>query len=372
MSTATKDFYKTLGVSEKANQGTIKKAYRKLAKKYHPDANPGGAKVHGRFKGVGEAYGVLSDPEKRKQYDKMRRLSSFGFGRMRQAPRGKAGQPSGGGFSVEDLQGFGGLGDIFNSIFDRESRSPGQDKSRGPLKGQSVEYPVEISFRTAVRGGKIPINVPITEECVTCGGSGAMPRTKTRGCMECKGSGAISFGQGGFAVNRPCPACLGRGLVPEVPCRSCGGSGTVRQTRSMKVTVPKGVETGSKLRISGGGERGAQGGKPGDLIITFKVQSHEFFRREGLDIHVMVPINLAQATLGSKMGVKTVDGKKVHLRIPPGTQSGTKFHIKGQGIQKDGRVGDQYVEVTVDIPETLTDEQRRRMEDFAVSSGLEH
>ena len=370
MSTATKDFYKTLGVSEKASQGEIKKAYRTLAKKHHPDANRG--KVTGRFKAVGEAYGVLSDPEKRKQYDQMRRLSSFGFGRSRQAPRGGTGQPQGGGFSFEDLQGFGGLGDIFSSIFDREAKSTGGEKSKGPLKGRNVEYLVEISFRTAVRGGKISIDVPITEECATCAGSGAKPGTGTKRCAECKGGGTISFGQGGFTVNRPCPACLGRGSVPEAPCTSCGGSGTVRQTRSIKVTVPKGVETGKKLKIPGRGERGVQGGKPGDLIITFQVKPHAFFRRDGLDIHVTVPINLAQATLGSKMGVKTVDGKKVHLRIPPGTQSGTKFRVRGQGIQRDGRVGDQYVEVTVGIPDTLTDEQRQAMEDFAVSSGLKH
>jgi molecular chaperone DnaJ len=378
VSTATKDFYRTLGVPEKASQDEIKKAYRTLAKKYHPDANRTDKKAAGRFKGVGEAYGVLSDPEKRKQYDQMRRLSSFGFGRTRQPSRGAGppprggGQAPGGGFSFEDLQGFGGLGDIFTSIFDREPKSAREEQSRGPLTGRNVEYLVEISFRTAVRGGKISIEVPITEECATCSGSGATPGTGTKRCTECKGSGAISFGQGGFAVNRPCPACLGRGSVPEKPCRSCGGSGTVRQTRSIKVTVPRGVESGSKLKIPGGGERGVKGGKPGDLIITFKIKPHDFFRREGLDIHVTVPINLAQATLGSRMGVKTVDGKKVRFRIPPGTQSGTKFRIRGQGIQTDGRVGDQYVEVTVGIPETLTDDQRQAMEAFADSSGLKH
>ena len=371
MATGTKDFYKTLGVSEKAKPAEIKAAYRKLAKKYHPDANSGDGKATERFKGVGEAYAVLSDPEKRKQYDQMRSIPSFGFGRGRGAPRGQ-GPESGGGFSFEDLQGFGGLGDIFSSIFDRRPKPGSPEKGKGPAKGLSVEYLVEISFLTAAEGSKISIDVPITEECATCGGSGASPGTGTKRCGECKGTGAISFGQGGFAVNRPCPACLGRGQVPESPCKACGGSGTVRQNRRLKITVPKGVESGSKVRVSGRGERGSRGGQAGDLIITFKVKPHKFFRREGLNIHVTVPINLAQATLGSKMAVKTVYGKKVHLRIPPGTQSGTKLRIRGQGIQKGERVGDQIVEVDVAIPETLTDEQRQVMEEFASSSGLKH
>ena len=373
MSTATKDFYKTLGVSEKAKQDEIKKTYRKLAKKYHPDANASNPKAAERFKEIGEAYSVLSDPEKRKQYDNMRRLGSFGFGRGREAPKsGAPGPQPGGGFSFEDLQGFGGLGDIFTSIFDRGAKGTDDRRPTGPRKGQNVEYVVEISFKTAVQGGKISIDVPITEGCATCGGTGASPGTGTKSCTECSGTGAISFGQGGFAIDRPCPACFGRGRIPESPCKSCAGSGSVRQDRRIQITVPRGVESGQKIRATGQGERGSQGGKPGDLVITFKVKPDDFFSRTGLDIHVTVPINLVQATLGSKMAVRTVDGKKVHLRIPPGTQSGTKFRIRGQGVEKGGRVGDQYVEVSVAIPEELTDEQQKAMEDFASSSGLKH
>ena len=370
MATRTKDFYKTLGVSEKASQAEIKSAYRTLAKKYHPDARPG-AKAAGRFKGIGEAYSVLSDPERRKHYDQMRRIPNLGFGRGRGAPKG-SGSGTGGGFSFEDLEGFGGLGDIFSSIFDRRPKSAASETNRGPAKGRSIEYSVEISFLTAAKGGKISIDVPITEECATCGGSGTLPGTKTQKCGECNGTGAISFGQGGFAVNRPCPACFGRGQIPESPCKACSGSGTVRQNRRFKITVPKGVEAGSKVRLSGKGERGSRGGKPGDLLITFKVRPHDFFRREGLNIHVTIQVNLVQATLGSKMAVRTVYGKKVHLRIPPGTQSGTKLRVRGHGIQKGERVGDQIVEVEVVIPETLTDEQRQAMEEFASSSGLKH
>lgn len=370
MATGTKDFYKTLGVSEKASQAEIKSAYRTLAKKYHPDARPG-AKAAGRFKGIGEAYSVLSDPGKRKHYDRIRRLPNLGFGRGRGASRA-SGAEADGGFSFEDLEGFGGLGDIFSSLFDRRGKPGGKETQRGPEKGRSVEYVVEISFLTAARGGKISIEVPITEECATCGGSGASPGTRTEKCGECKGTGAISFGQGGFAVNRPCPACFGRGKIPKSPCKACGGSGMVRQNRRFKITVPKGVEAGSKVRLSGKGERGSGGGRPGDLVIIFKIKPHGFFRREGLDIHVRVPVNLAQATLGSKMAIKTVYGKKVRLRIPPGTQSGTKLRIRGHGIERGERVGDQIVEVEVAIPETLTDEQRQAMEEFASSSGLKH
>jgi molecular chaperone DnaJ len=371
VATGTKDFYKTLSVSEKASQAEIKSAYRTLAKKYHPDAKPGDAQADERFKGIGEAYAVLSDPEKRKHYDQIRRVPNLGFGRGRGAPRGP-GADGGEGLSLEDLGGFGGLGDIFSSIFDRRPKSPEPERRRGPAKGRSIEYMVEISFSTAAKGGKISIDVPITEECATCGGSGTSPGTETRQCGECKGSGAISFGQGGFAVNRPCPACFGRGQIPESPCKPCSGSGTVRQNRRFKITVPKGVESGGKVRLSGKGERGSRGGQPGDLIITFKVAPHDFFRREGLDVHVKIPVNLAQATLGSKMAVRTVYGKKVHLQIPPGTQSGTKLRVRGQGIEKGERVGDQIVEVEVVIPETLTDDQRQAMEEFASSSGLKH
>ena len=378
MTTATKDYYEILGVSSKAKAGEIKKAYRRLAKQYHPDANPDNPKAADRFKEIGEAYSVLSDDEKRKHYDQMRRLGALGFGRGGTGARGPfsgaGGQTTGGwsgDFSFEDLSGFGGISDLFSSIFDRgKEKAPG--RGPGPEQGKNVEYVVEIGFETAVRGGKISISVPITEDCATCGGDGAAPGTDLRDCAECRGSGTISFGQGGFAVKRPCPACFGRGRIPQKPCKSCGGGGTVRQSRKIQVVVPAGVETGSKVRLSGQGERGSDGGKAGDLVISFKVKSHRFFTREGLDIHVRIPINIVQATLGSKVKVSTLTGKKVVLRIPAGTQSGTKFRIRGQGIEKGGRVGDQYVEVTVDVPDKLSEEEQKMMEAFAESTGLRH
>lgn len=371
-----KDFYEVLGVSEKATPDEIKKAYRKLAKQYHPDANRDDPRAADRFKEVGEAYAVLSDAEKRKQYDQMRRLGAFGFGR-RSGP-GPAGPRPGSpgtteGFSFEDLQGFGGIGDLFSSIFDLGGRrEKGGPRKAGPRKGDDVEYVVEVPFETAVAGGKISIDVPITEECATCSGSGAAPGSALVGCKECGGSGTVSFGQQGFAVKRPCPACFGRGRIPETPCPSCRGRGTVRQHRKIQVTVPKGTDTGTRVRLSGQGERGASGGPPGDLIISFKVVPHRFFRREGLDIHVTVPINIVQATLGSKIRVRTVTGKRIVLRIPEGTQSGTRFRIRGQGVEKGERVGDQIVEVRVEVPAKLSPEEEEAMARFAEASGLKH
>ncbi len=370
MTTTAKDFYEILGVPEKADQDEIRKAYRALAKKYHPDANPGDASAAERFKEIGEAYGVLSNQEKRKKYDQMRRFGGFDFRTPGGGPGGfSARGPGAGGFSFEDL---GGLGDIFSSIFDRGRGTRGPAGPQGPIRGDDVEYVVEVSFKTAVRGGKISINVPITEECATCSGSGARPGTGLSVCSECQGTGTVSFGQGGFAVNRPCPACLGRGQVPETPCTSCGGAGAVRQQRKLQVSVPEGTETGSKLRLTGQGERGRLGGEPGDLLLTFQVKPHRFFRQVGSDIHVTVPINVAQAILGSKIRVKTVDGRHVVLRIPPGTQSGTKFRIRGQGVSKKGRKGNQYVEVKVEVPEGVSEQGRERIKEFAEASNLRY
>jgi molecular chaperone DnaJ len=382
MAGAGKDFYKILGVREKADADEIKKAYRKLAKENHPDANQGNPKAAERFKEIGSAYAVLSDPKKRKQYDQMRRMGSLGFG----PGRGGGQQQRGGGpgadpgFSFDDFQGgFGNISDLFSSLFDmgKEKAPPGaRPPGAGPKsirqKGDNVEYVVEIPFLIAANGGKISVDVAITEDCTTCGGDGAKPGTEVKRCEECNGTGNVSFGQGGFAVKRPCPACLGKGQRPETPCASCSGRGAVRQHRKISINVRPGVETGSKVRLSGQGERGRRGGPPGDLIISYKVKSHNFFRREGLDIHVRIPINIVQATLGSKIRVKTISGKKVVLNIPKGTQSGTKFRVRGQGIAKGDRMGDQYVEVVVSVPEKLSDEERAMMEEFAEVTGLKH
>ena len=361
---AAKDFYQVLGVSDTASQGEIKKAYRRLAKQYHPDANPNNTAAADRFKEISEAHSVLSDADKRKQYDQMRRLGAFDGGPRRSSggPR-PAGAPGDVGAEGFDFGDFGGLGDIFSSIFGRGGR-------QAEPKAESLEAVVEVPFRVAALGGKLTVTIPVTEPCPTCSGSGGAPGATWSTCPECNGRGTISFGQGGFAVNRPCPQCRGRGRIPSQQCPTCRGAGDVRTERRVVITVPPATETGSRIRLRGQGESSQPGGTPGDLIITFQVQPDRFFRREGLDIICEVPLNVAQVTLGTRLRVRTLDGKKVMLRIPPGTQPGRKFRIKGQGLEKNGRRGDQLVGVQVTVPNELTQEQQDLMKKFAESAGM--
>jgi molecular chaperone DnaJ len=375
----TKDFYATLGVSSSASQDEIKKAYRKLAKKNHPDANANDPKAAERFKEISEANNVLSDPAKRKQYDEMRRLGAFdggGFGGFGGGARSSRGAGARGGaqsinFEDFDIGGLGGLGDLFSSMFGGgETRQT--SRSRGPEKGQTVEANLDIPFRTAARGGKVPIELEVSEECPTCHGSGAAPGAQLTTCPECNGRGVVSFGQGGFAVNRPCPVCLGKGQVPTEPCPTCRGSGEVRARRKVLVNVPPGVDTGSKIRLKGQGGKGNANGPPGDLVITFNVLPDKFYKRDGLDVIATVPLNIAQATLGTKISVRTLDGKKVAIKIPPGTPSGKRFRVRGQGIQKGEKKGDLIVEVSIQVPEKLSEEQERMMKEFAESGGMKY
>ena len=375
----SKDFYAVLGVGSSASQDEIKKAYRKLAKKYHPDANASDAKAGERFKEISEANNVLSDPAKRKQYDEMRRLGAFdggGFGGFGGGARSARGAGARGGtqninFQEFDIGGLGGLGDLFSSMFGGgETRQT--SRARGPEKGQTVEAALDIPFRTAARGGRVPIELEVSEECSTCHGSGAAPGAQLKICPECDGRGVISFGQGGFAVNRPCPVCLGKGQVPTEPCPTCRGSGEVRARRKVLVNVPAGVDTGSKIRLKGQGGKGTSNGPPGDLVITFNVLPDKFYRRDGLDVIATVPLNIAQATLGTKISVRTLDGKKVAIKIPPGTPSGKRFRVRGQGIQKGDKKGDLIVEVSIEVPEKLSEDQERMMKEFAESGGMKY
>lgn len=385
----TKDFYAVLGVSASATQDEIKKAYRKLAKRYHPDANANDPKAAERFKEVSEAYTVIGDAEKRKQYDEMRRLGAFGgFGEggpFRGGPRPGAGgqRPGAGGgsgagagagssfrFEDFDVGGLGGLGDLFSSMFGNGAR--GGSRAAGPERGQSVEASVEVPFRTAALGGKVPVDLEVNEPCPTCHGTGGAPGATFKQCPECSGRGVVSLGQGGFAVTRTCPVCLGRGRVPSQPCPTCNGVGEVRSRKRVLITVPAGTDSGGKVRLRGQGGKGAEGGVPGDLIITFQVQPDRFFRREGLDVIATVPLNIAQATLGSRISVRTLSGKKVTVRIPEGTPAGKRFRVPGQGIQKENRTGDLIVEVTINVPDHLTEEQQRMMREFAAAGGMKY
>jgi molecular chaperone DnaJ len=370
---AQKDFYAVLGVSASATADEIKKQYRRLAKQYHPDTNKGEAKSADRFKEISEAYNVLGDAEKRKQYDEMRRLGAFDPFTSRS--RGGAGPRPGGGASQAggprvddfDVGGFGGLGDIFSSMFGG-GRS---QRPSGPEKGQSVETTLEVPFRIAAVGGKVPIELEVNEECGTCGGSGAAKGARMQPCGECGGRGTISFGQGSFAVNRPCPLCLGKGTVPTEKCSACNGAGASRSHKKVLITVPEGTESGSKIRLKGQGGRGMRGGPNGDILITFQVREDPAWERDGLDLIVQAPVNIAQATLGSKVSVHTIDEKKVTIALPKGTPSGKRFRVRGQGITKEGKTGDLLVEIQVVVPETLTAEQERLMRQFAAAGKLE-
>lgn len=367
-----KDYYKTLGVPDSANADVIKRAYRKLAKKYHPDANLADKSAGERFKEITEAYSVLSDVEKRKQYDRLRKYGAFAGmtgGSRGGAPRGGTGNRAE-EFSAQDLGGMGGLGglgDLFSSIF-----GGGEERARREER-ESVETVVTIPFRVAALGGKVPISVPVVEACATCGGSGAAPGATQSVCAECKGSGQVSFGYGGFAVKRPCPACRGKGRIPSQRCPTCAGVGDVRTEKRLMIEVPPGTDAGTRMRLKGQGPRAAgAGGASGDMLISFQIEPDRFFSRDGLDITCTIPINVVQATVGTKLKVRTIDGKHVVLRIPPGTQPGRKFRIRGQGIEKTGSRGDQIVEVAIEVPAKLTAEQEQKLKDFADAAGLKY
>jgi molecular chaperone DnaJ len=380
----TKDFYAVLGVSSSAKQDEIKKQYRRLAAKHHPDKNPNDPKSAERFKEISEAYTVLGDPDKRKQYDEMSRLGAFtGFGGARSGSRPSGGARSSGGapggsreqdfrFQDFDIGGIGGLGDLFASMFGGGNEKPGGARPRGDQRGQTVETTLEVPFRVAAVGDKVSVELEVNEECDVCNGSGAAPGATLKVCPECNGRGVISFGQGGFAVNRPCPMCLGRGQIPSERCPKCGGAGEVRNRKKVMITVPAGSDTGAKIRLKGQGGRGSAGAPPGDLVITLQVQPDRFYKREGLDLIATVPINIAQATLGSKISVKTLDGKRVAIKIPAGTASGRRFRVRGQGIEKDGQRGDLIIEVQISVPDHLSEEQERMMREFAEAGGLKY
>lgn len=364
---ASKNYYQTLGVSASATADEIKKAYRQLAKKYHPDANPDNSQAAERFKEISEAYSVLSNAEQRKKYDMMRKLGAFtgsgGFGGATRSPGGAETGTRYEEFDFGNLGGFGGIGDFFSSVF-------GKGKKSAPV--EPIEKVVEIPFETAVLGGKVGVTIGVSEACPACGGSGAAPGAKISQCGECSGRGTVSFGQGSFAVNRPCPACRGRGAIPTSFCPRCVGRGEVDINKRLNVTVPTATRSGTKVRLKGQGQRHPTGGASGDLLVTFQVKPDRFFQRDGMDLICTVPINFVQAMLGTKVKVRTIDGKKVILRIPPGTQSGKRFRIKGLGVEKNGKRGDQFVEVTIEVPEKVDESQQQVLKDLAGSLGLKY
>lgn len=361
-----KDLYEILGVGKNAGPDELKRAYRKLAKKYHPDANPGNKVAEEKFKEISQAYDVLSDPAKKKQYDQMKDAAfSFDFGGG--GPRGGGGAR---GFSAQDYGGFGDLGDLFSQFFDRGTYA--RRERYGPRRGEDLTFEIEVPFEEAIKGGRRTISIPREEPCDACGGTGARAGSSVSACPECGGAGTVSISQGGFAFSRPCPRCYGRGQIIQQPCPACAGQGVTTRHRRITVKVPPGVDNGSKVRIAGQGEPGPAGGPPGDLILVVRLGTHHFFERKGQAIYCEVPVNIAQAALGSTMRVRTLDGAAV-VKVPAGVQTGTALRLKGRGVEgPGGQKGDMFVRLKVVTPRDLTPRQRRALEEFAREAGLKY
>jgi molecular chaperone DnaJ len=358
---AKRDYYEVLGVTKGASEEELKKAYRKLARQYHPDVNKDNPKeAESKFKEINEAYSVLSDPQKRAAYDQ--------FGHAASDPNFGAG---GGGFS--DF-GFEGFGDIFDMFFG--GNSGGQRRKNGPQRGNDLRYDMEVTFEDAAFGKDATVEIPRTETCPTCKGNCAKPGTPIKTCPACNGSGQVQVTQntafGRFVNVRTCDKCQGAGKTIETPCSECSGTGRVRKTRKIDVKIPGGVESGSRLRISGEGEAGLRGGSPGDLYIYIYVKPHAKFERQGNDVISEIKLSITQAALGTTVLVDTLDGK-VELRIPEGTQHGTSFRMRGHGIVslRSHNRGDHHVRVKVAVPARLNGEQRELLRKLAVSFGEE-
>jgi len=348
-----RDYYEVLGVGRNASETEIKQAYRKLARQYHPDVNPGDKEAEAKFKEATEAYDVLSDPEKRARYDQ--------FGHAGTDPN------QAGGFGGFDM---GGFGDIFDMFFG----GGGGQRRNGPTRGADLRYDLTLAFEEAAFGTEKEIEVPRMETCPDCQGSGAAAGTHPTTCPQCRGSGQVKtvqrtpFGQ--FQTVRTCPQCHGEGRIIASPCRTCNGQGKVRKVKTLKINIPAGSEDGLSLRLSGDGEAGARGGPPGDLYIVLHVKPHKFFEREGNDVFCEVPITFVQAALGAEIEVPTLDGT-VQMKVPEGTQTSTVFRLKGHGIpyRRGGGRGDQHVRVIVTTPTKLTDKQKALLREFGEATS---
>ena len=355
------DLYKVLEVSKDASQDEIRRSYRRLARKYHPDANPGDKEAEERFKGIQQAYETLSNPEKRREYDEGPR--NF-FGSTNAGGR----QAQGANFeNISDLSdlfggGFGNLGDIFG-------RAGATENTRGPSKGEDVTVSVRLKFKDALEGVTTRVGVPVEESCGACRGSGAAPGTAPRTCPECGGRGVQSQDQGFFALSTPCSRCGGEGRIIENPCSVCGGVGRVRRTRQVKVRIPPGARDGMKVRVPGRGSAGKKGGPAGDLYVVTRVEEHPVFGRRGDDFVVEVPVSFVEAALGAQIEVPKPGGGTVRLRLPAGTQDGKQFKVRGAGAPKtragDGERGDLIVRVGVVVPKKLKRREREILEALA-------
>ena len=356
-----RDFYEVLGVSKGASEDEIKKAYKKMARKYHPDLNPGDKTAEEKFKEVNEAYEVLSDPQKKARYDQ--------FGHAGVDPNFGAG----GGFDGAGFD-FGDLGDIFGSFFGGGFGGGRRANPNAPQRGESIRMSVSISFEEAAFGCEKSVTLDRYEQCDSCHGSGCAAGTSPEVCPDCHGTGTVQVRRqtpmGVFATTSPCGRCGGKGRIIHQPCPDCHGSGSVRKRRTIQATIPAGIDDGQTISIRGQGHAGVNGGPAGDLLITITVRPHEIFRREGTSVLCDAPITYAQAVLGAELEIPTIDGK-VKYTLPEGTQTGTTFRLKGKGIPSlnGGRRGDQYVTVHIETPRNLNREQKEALRKFADTLG---
>lgn len=353
---AKRDFYEVLGVKENASPDQIKKAFRALAKRYHPDANRDDPSAESRFKEANEAYEVLSDPKKRSQYDTMRKYGAYGMpGGGGGFPGGGYGPPPGGGGRVDPSEMFGGgqwqtfsggggLSDLFEQLFG------GRSGPMGPSPGDDIQVALEIPASTAKKGGPITFTAPRRGPCPTCKGSGAAPGTSPETCPACKGRGTVAENRGSFSFSRTCPRCFGRGRIVTTPCPDCHGEGEKVVDKTFRVTIAPGSTDGTTLRLRGQGSPGDAGMPPGDLIVELRVPPDEFLRREGLDVVCTVELKPEQLKKGAKVKVRTREGKKAIVTVPPDTPSGTRLRLPGLGYALDGHRGDQIVEVVETEP----------------------
>ncbi|MGH3509289.1 MAG: molecular chaperone DnaJ [Nocardioidaceae bacterium] len=367
---ATKDFYKTLGVDKDASAAQIKKAYRKLARDNHPDSHPGDRDAEERFKAVAAAYDVVGDPEKRKQYDDMRTMSSAGYGPFR-------GSGGGTGFDINDLFGGGtgadggGLGDILGGVFGGRARTR---TAAPPRRGADLETETTIGFNDAINGVTVSLRLSSDAPCPDCNGTGARAGTMPRVCPECDGVGMVAASVGGaFTMNETCPVCHGRGLVVDEPCPTCHGSGRGLSNRTVQARIPAGVRDGAKIRLRGKGASGERGGPAGDLFVTVHVAKHRLFGRKGDNLTLTVPVAFDEAALGAEIKVPTLDGAPVTLKIPAGTPNGRTFRVRGKGApRKDGQKADLLVTIDVQVPAVLDEKARQAIEALrAATSGGE-
>jgi len=346
-----KDYYETLGVARNASDADIKKAYRRLAMKYHPDRNPGDKTTEAKFKDAKEAYEVLSDSQKRAAYDQ--------FGHAGVDPAAAAGAAGGfysaGGANFADI-----FGDVFGDIF-------GGGRARGAqvFRGANLRYSLELSLEDAVRGTEVRIRVPAMEKCDACQGSGAKVGTSSTVCRTCGGHGQVRMQQGFFSVQQTCPKCHGAGKVITDPCPTCHGAGRVQHTKTLSVKVPAGVDEGDQIRLAGEGEAGENGGPPGDLFVQIRLKPHPLFKREQDDLYCEMPVSFATTVLGGELEVPTLDGR-ASIKVPPGTQSEKLFRLRGKGVRnvRSGQTGDLYCRISVETPVNLTTKQKELLQEL--------